>query len=328
MNSSSQRYSSAAPAAGQHESWIEGAITVDPVLAPIVPELRRLAASDASVLISGEPGSGRELVARVIHNLSVRTEHPFLVIDCATASEPLVEAELLGLEGPPHKPGIFEQAGEGSVLLTEVGDLPPQAQEALERILERHEIVRVNSRSPIPATARCFASTSNDLRARIPVGLFREALHSRLAAEVISLPPLRERAQEIPTLARHYLSQCCAHLAAEAPELSREAEGLLRMYRWPGNVRELREVLEEAVVRSGGGRIGVEHLPSSLRGDAAGAPLASLRDVEQQHIERVLHESRGNQRRASRVLGISRWSLSRRLRKYGMQPHPEPQVPA
>jgi DNA-binding NtrC family response regulator len=323
MNSSTQRYSPAESSAGQHESWIEGAITVDPVLAPLFPELRRLAASDASVLVSGEPGSGCELVARVIHDLSVRTEHPFLVIDCATLSEPLVEAELLGLEGPPHKPGIFEQAGEGSVLLTEVGDLPPRAQEALERVLERHEIVRVNSHASIPATARCFASTSADLRARIPVGLFRDGLHARLAAELIVLPPLRERAQDIPSLARHYLAQCCTHLGSEPPELSREAEGLLRMYRWPGNVRELREVLEEAVVRSGGARIGAEHLPSDLRGDAAGGPLSSLRDVEQQHIERVLHESRGNQRRASRVLGISRWSLSRRLRKYGMQPHAE-----
>jgi DNA-binding NtrC family response regulator len=324
MNTSSQRYAPAAPAAGQHESWIEGAITVDPVLAPLLPELRRLAASDACVLVSGEPGSGRELVARVIHNLSMRTEHPFLVIDCATVSEPLVEAELLGLEGPPHKPGIFEQAGEGSVLLTEVGDLPPPAQEALERILERHEIVRVNSRAPISATARCFASTSADLRARIPIGLFREALHARLATEVIVLPPLRERADDIPALARYYLSQCCGHLGSQPPELSREAEGVLRTYRWPGNVRELREVLEEAVVRSAGARIGAEHLPQGVRGNVTSAPLASLRDVEQQHIERVLHESRGNQRRASRVLGISRWSLSRRLRKYGMQPHPEP----
>ena len=126
MNSSNQKYAHAAPAAGKHESWLEEAITLDPVLAPLLPELRRLAASDASVLISGEPGSGRELVARAIHNLSVRADHPFLVIDCASLSEPLVEAELLGLEGPPHKPGIFEQAGEGSVLLTEVGDLPPR----------------------------------------------------------------------------------------------------------------------------------------------------------------------------------------------------------
>src|SRR6185295_494917 len=253
MNSSTQRYSpAAAPAAGKHESWLEEAMTLDPVLAPIVPELRRLAASDASVLISGEPGSGRELVARAIHNLSARAEHPFLVIDCATLSEPLVEAELLGLEGPPHKPGIFEQAGEGSVLLTEVGDLPPRSQEALERMLERHEIVRVNSRAAIPAPARCFASTSTDLRARIPLGMFRDSLHARLSAELITLPPLRERAQDIAALAGHYLAQCCAHIGPEPPELSREAEGLLRMYRWPGNLRELREVLEEAVVRAGG----------------------------------------------------------------------------
>jgi DNA-binding NtrC family response regulator len=324
MTSSPQKFSHVAgPAAGRHEGWLEEAITLDPVLAPLLPELRRLAASDASVLISGEPGSGRELVARAIHNLSLRAEQPFLVIDCATLSEPLVEAELLGLEGPPHKPGIFEQAGAGSVLLTEVGDLPPRAQEALERMLERHEIVRVNSRSPIPTPARCLVSTSADLRARIPSGLFRDSLHARLSSELITLAPLRDRAQDIPALARHYLSQCCAHLGPESPELSREAEGLLRMYRWPGNLPELREVLEEAVVRAGSSRIGAEHLPQSLRGEAASGPLSSLRDVEQHHIERVLSESHGNQRRASRVLGISRWSLSRRLRKYGMHAHAE-----
>jgi DNA-binding NtrC family response regulator len=322
MNSSTQKYA-AVPAAGRHEGWLEEAITRDPVLAPLLPELRRLAASDASVLIIGEPGSGRELVARAIHNLSARAEHPFLVIDCATLSEPLVEAELLGLEGPPHKPGIFEQAGEGSVLLTEVGDLPPRAQEALERMLDRHEIVRVNARAPRPVPARCFTSTSADLRTRIPVAMFRADLHGRLSAETITLPPLRECAQDIAALARHYLAQCCAHIAPEPPELSREAEGLLRLYRWPGNLRELREVLEGAVVRAAGGRIGAEHLPQSLRGESVTGSLSSLRDVEQQHIERVLHESHGNQRRASRVLGISRWSLSRRLRKYGMQAHAE-----
>jgi DNA-binding NtrC family response regulator len=188
-------------------------------------------------------------------------------------------------------------------------------------MLERHEIVRVNSRTSIPAPARCFASTSADLRGRIPAGLFREGLHARMSTEIINLPALRERAKDIPILARHYLSQCCAHITPEPPELSREAEAALKAYRWPGNLHELREVLEEAVVRTGGGQIGAEHLPQFVHGEAPSGALSSLRDVEQHHIERVLQESHGNQRRASRVLGISRWSLSRRLRKYGMQPH-------
>jgi len=309
------------------ESWLEDAIAHDPVLGRLFPQLRRLAASDAPVLISGEPGSGRELAARAIHNLSHRAAHPFVVLDCAALSEPLIEAELVGVDGAtggaPQKMGVFEQAGQGTVLLAEVGELPPRAQEALLRVLDRHEIVRMSSSVPVPAHSRCIASTSVDLRARIPAGLFREELHGRLATEILTLPPLRERRDEIPALAQHFLQQCCGHLPQPARELSREAEAALRDYQWPVNLRELREVVEEAAMRARGQRIGVEHLPERLRRTEERGPLPSLRDVEMRHIQRVLEEARGNQRRASRILGISRWSLSRRLRKYGMQPRTE-----
>jgi DNA-binding NtrC family response regulator len=310
------------------EGWLEDAIAADPVLGRLFSQLRRLAASDAPVLISGEPGTGRELAARAIHNLSHRAAHPFVLLDCAALSEPLIEAELVGVNGTsgggtPHKTGIFEQAGEGTVYLAEVGELPPRAQEVIVRLLERHEVVRLKSDAPIPAHARCIASSGVDLRARIPAGLFREELHARLATEVLALPALRERADEIPALAQQFLQQCCGHLPHAARELTREAEAALRAYPWPGNLRELREVIEEAALRAHGDRIGVEQLPERLRRGSAGGPLASLRDVEMRHIERVLHEARGNQRRASRILGISRWSLSRRLRKYGMLARPE-----
>jgi len=306
--------------------WLEDAIARDPVLGRLLPQLRRLAANASPALIFGEPGTGAELVARAIHDLSRRAGHPFVVIDCASLSEPLIEAELLGVDGssesrPPHKMGTFEQAGVGTVLLAEVGELPPRLQDACLQLLERREVVRLNSDAPVPANARCLAATSIDLRARVAAGLFREDLHARLAAELLTLPPLRERPEDIPALAHHFLEQCCAHLGPR--ELGPEAEELLQRYRWPGNLRELRETVEEAALQARNGRIGPEHFPEQMRRAPESGPLSSLRDVEMRHIERVLQEARGNQRRASRILGISRWSLSRRLRKYGMQTHSE-----
>ena len=312
------------------DAWLDEAVARDPVLSPLSAQIRRLGASDAPVLIAGEPGSGRELAARAIHNLSSRASHPFVLIDCASLSEPLIEAELLGVAGqgggPPYKMGIFEQAGSGTVLVAEVGELPLRLQDALLRLLEHHEVVRLASTAPVPAHARCLASTSVDLRSRVAAGLFREELHARLATELLVLPPLRQRADDIPILARHFLIQCCSQMLGNGEvQISPEAEAVLRAYSWPGNVRELREVIEQAALTASGGRIGVEHLPDRLRGEQPGGPLPSLRDVEMRHIERVLQEARGNQRRASRILGISRWSLSRRLRKYGMQPHGDEQ---
>jgi DNA-binding NtrC family response regulator len=305
------------------ENWLEEAISSDPVLGRLFPQLRRLAAGDSPVLICGEPGSGRELAARAIHNLSHRAAHPFVVLDCADLSAPLIEAELVGMEGnggTARKTGLFEQAREGTVLLTEVSELPSRGQEVLLRLLERHEIVRLNSSTPVPAHARCLANASVDLRARIPAGLFREELYTRLATEILTLPALRERRDDIPMLAQHFLNQCCAHLPEIARELSRDAEAALKEYSWPGNLRELREAIEEAAIRARGQRIEAQHLPERVRRTEEHGPLPSLRDVEMRHIQRVLEEARGNQRRASRILGISRWSLSRRLRKYGMQP--------
>jgi len=306
-------------------TWLENTTSQDPILGRLFPQLRRLATSEAPVLLLGEPGSGREFAARAVHNLSGRAAHPFVVIDCGDFSDPLIEAELLGIDGgtPPHKMGIFEQAGAGTVLLAEVDELPARLQEAMVHLLERHELKRLNSTTPVPARARVIASTCVDLHARISAGLFREDLYRRLAAETLELPPLRERADDIRALARHFLERCCAHLPRAPRDLTPEAEAALRSYSWPGNLHELREVVEEAAMRARGERIGVEDLPERVQAAQRSGPLPSLREVEIQHIERVLQEARGNQRRASRILGISRWSLSRRLRKYGLQPRAE-----
>lgn len=306
-------------------AWLEDAFTRDPVLGRLVPQLRRFAASEAPVLLCGEPGSGRELAARTIHNLSSRAAHPFVVIDCAALSEPMIEAELFGVNGPGGhgKVGAFEQAGSGTVFLVEVGEMPTRLQERLLEVLDRHEVHRVNGGDATPVAARCLASTSVDLRSRIAAGLFREDLHARLANERLDLPSLHEHPEEIVSLARHFLERCCADLPGRPGQFTPEAEAALRAYRWPQNLRELREAVEDAAVRARGDRITGADLPERLRAETKGGPLPSLRDVEIRHIERVLHEARGNQRRASRILGISRWSLSRRLRKYGLQPHAE-----
>ena len=308
-------------------TWLEDTTSQDPVLGRLFPQLRRLAASEAPLLLLGEPGSGRELAARAIHNLSERAAHPFVVIDCGDFSDALIEAELLGINGngggAPHKVGIFEQAGTGTVMLAEVGELPARLQEALLHLLERHELRRLHSTTPVPARARVIASTCVDLRSRISAGLFREDLYQQLSAEKLDLPSLRERPDDIPTLARHFLERCCGHLPHGPRDFTPEAEAVLRGYSWPENLRELREVVEDAALRARGERIGVEDLAERLRGEQRGGPLASLREVEIRHIARVLQEARGNQRRASRILGISRWSLSRRLRKYGLQPRSE-----
>jgi DNA-binding NtrC family response regulator len=307
------------------EAWLENAIAGDPLLGDLLPQLRRLAKTDTPVLIVGEIGTGVELVARTIHNLSPRAAHPFVLLDCNGLSDTLAEAELVGVEGEPGgrapvKPGVYEQAGKGTVLLGEVGELPPRCQEALARIVERHEAIRVNGTDPVRVEARCFVSTSVDLRARVAAGLFREDLHHLITSDTVVLRPLRERPDDVSTLAQFYLEM----LGRTVRRFTPDAEAVLRGYAWPGNLHELRETVDEAAIAARGEEIGVESLPPRLRGNERPAgPLPSLRDVEMRHIERVLQEARGNQRRASRILGISRWSLSRRLRKYGMQPRSE-----
>jgi DNA-binding NtrC family response regulator len=305
-------------------SWFQDATARDPVVGQLYPQLRDLAASDAAVLLIGEPGSGREPAARAIHNLSGRAARPFATIDCAASSERLLEAELFGVDdgASPRKLGIFEQAQGGTVLLTEIAELPMRLQLKVLRLLERQEIVRLGAAAPVTADVRLLATSTVDLRERAKGGLVSHDLLDHLNAHVLALPALRERKDDVVGLARHFLEQCCRGLPQRKLTFTDEAETLLRDYDWPGNLRELRRMVDDVVLATRGERIGPDVLPAPIRGTAHPAALPSLEDVEMRHIRRVLEDTRGNQRRAARVLGITRWSLARRLRKYGLLPKP------
>jgi DNA-binding NtrC family response regulator len=304
-------------------SWFQDATSRDPVLGRLYPQLRDLAAGDAPVLLVGQPGSGREPAARALHNLSARASRPFATLDCSASSERLLEAELFGVDDgvAPRKLGIFEQAHGGTVLLLEVAELPMRLQAKLIRLLERQEIVRVGAAAPVRADVRLLATTTFELRERVAGGLMSRDLFDHLHAHVLTLPPLRERRDDIALLARHFLEQCCRGLAERPRGFTEEAEALLQSYDWPGNLRELRRAVDEAVLATRGEHIGPDALPTSLRDTTPRTTsLPSLEDVEMRHIRRVLEDTRGNQRRAARILGITRWSLARRLRKYGLLP--------
>jgi DNA-binding NtrC family response regulator len=303
-------------------SWFQDATARDPVLGRLYLQLRDLAASDVAVLLVGEPGSGREPAARAIHNLSGRAARPFATIDCSASSERLLEAELFGVDDgvSPRKLGVFEQAHGGTVLLTEIAELPMRLQLKVLRLLERQELVRLGAAAPVTADVRLFATSTIDLRERAKGGLVSHDLFDALNTHVLTVPSLRERKDDVVVLARHFLEQCGRGLSQRSLTFTDEAETLLCDYDWPGNLRELRRTVDEAVLATRGEHVGPEALPAPIRGTVHTTPLPSLEDVEMRHIRRVLEDTHGNQRRAARILGITRWSLARRLRKYGLLP--------
>jgi transcriptional regulator of acetoin/glycerol metabolism len=212
------------------------------------------------------------------------------------------------------------------VLLADVGALPVHLQEVVLRVLRRREVVPLGMKTPAPVGARCLATSTGSLRARVAQGLFAHALFSRLAANVLRLPPLRERKDEIALLARQILEQSYGRLPAGAREMTEQMIGRLSGYAWPGNLHELRESVENAAFALRGAR--VHRLRSSRHEAVADGPSPSLRDIEKHHILRVLRETRGNQRHAARILGVSRWTLARRLRRYRLRAAAELPPPA
>jgi len=297
-----------------------------PAARRVLDVVGRIAPSKTSVLITGESGTGKELVARMIHARSDRAEKPFVAINCAALPESLLESELFGIErgvatGVEARSGRFETANGGTLFLDEVGDMPLPLQAKLLRVLQEREIERVGGRRRIPIDVRVLAATNARLPEKISRGEFREDLYYRLRVVEIALPPLRERREDIPKLARHFLDRFAAREGREAPTIDREAFAALLGHDFAGNIRELENLLEGAASLCRGGVIRLEDLqwlPARAlerregpgETDAGDAP--NLRALEERHIRRVLKMAGGNKSRAARLLGISRRTLYRK----------------
>ncbi|MGB9867956.1 MAG: sigma-54 interaction domain-containing protein [Bacillota bacterium] len=306
-------------------------------MAHIVEFAKRVAESTSPVLIYGESGTGKEMFAHAIHNHSPRRDGPFVVVDCSAIPHELAESELFGyVEGAftrarrGGRPGKFEMANGGTVFLDEVGELPLDIQKKFLRCLESHTITRVGDHVPIPVDVRVIAATNRNLEQEVLDRNFREDLFFRLNVISFSIPPLRERREDIIPLAQAFIQRFSRSMGKAFVELSSEAAQCLLAYPWPGNVRELRNVIERALNLVEGGTILPEHLPLKVQQaretnlanviDHSKQPVPILENMERQAIVSALHQAKGNKRQAARILGISRSTLYEKLRKYNISP--------
>jgi two-component system response regulator AtoC len=297
----------------------------------------RLAASDTTTaLIEGESGAGKEVVARAIHFEGPRAERPFLQVNCAALPEQLLESELFGHErgaftdAHAQKRGLFESAEGGSVMLDEIGDLPPGGQAKLLRLLENKTFRRVGGVQELRADVRVIAATNVNLEERVAEGRFRSDLFFRLNVVRIVVPALREHLEDVPTLTAHFVARFNQEMKRQVKGVSAQAMEMLKGYHWPGNVRELRNVIERAfILHAGADEIRPEHLPPELRRlpppkkqDRLVPPINEdglvLDDVERKLIAEAMERASGNQSKAARLLGVSRDTLRYRLKKHGM----------
>ena len=289
----------------------------------------RVAPTRSTVLIQGETGTGKELVARAVHAASRRSHRPFVTVDCGALAESLLESELFGhVTGAftgalADKRGLFEAAAGGTCVLDEIAGISPCVQARLLRVLQEHEVRRVGGTDSVAVDARIIAATNKDLGALVAEGSFREDLFYRLSVVTIGLPPLRERPDDIPRLARHFLESYAAANDRAVLGISPEAMARLEGYGWPGNVRELEHAIEHAAALTASPVIRPEDLPASVTASAPrgarppDSPLR-LRDVVTGHLRRVLVEARWNKKLAAQLLGIPRRSLYRLAKRHGI----------
>lgn len=295
-----------------------------PAMIRVGESIQMVAATDTTVLITGESGSGKEVVARAIHAASPRRHMPFVVIHCGALTESLLESELFGHErgaftgAQARRKGKFEAADGGTVFLDEIGDISLKTQTDLLRVLQEKEIVRVGATQPTKVDFRCIAATNRDLEAMVKEGTFRFDLFYRLNIFRIALPPLRERRLDIPYLAEALLKKHAPAMNRPVPRISPAALDLLLNYDWPGNVRELENAIERALVVGRGPEIQPSDFP--LRSDSG--PKSSgqrLEDVVRMHVERVLEETGWNLTQAAAILDIDRSTLYSKIKSYGLK---------
>jgi two-component system response regulator HydG len=311
---------------------IEGIVGQDPRMHRVLDMVRQVAPTNASVLILGASGTGKELVARAIHSLSPRSKRPFVPINCGGMSEGTIESELFGhVKGAftgavADREGKFEYSNGGTLLLDEVGEMPPQTQVKLLRVLEERAVARLGDNRLRPVDVRVLASTNADLQQRVKAGEFRQDLYFRLRVVTIELPSLRDRRGDIKLLVDHYLRHFAKLHGKDVESIDREALVALVQYDWPGNVRELKNSIESMVVRARGNILTRSDLPPEIHAPLPGDQdswqfLAgrSVDEVEKNHIRVSLELSGGNRQKAAKSMGLSERTLYRKLKQYGLE---------
>ena len=313
----------------------EGVIGDSPQMRDVIERLKRIAPTDASVLIQGETGTGKELVAQAIHQNSPRKNKPFVALNCAALSENILESELFGhvkgafTDASADRVGKFEFAHGGTMFLDEVGDMPPATQIKLLRVLENGEITRVGTNTPVKVNVRILSATNRDLEEAITAGTFRSDLYHRLKVVTIRLPTLRQRSQDIPILIDYFIRQFAGQHGKQIKGMSPAARRKLLGFEWPGNVRQLRNVVESMVVVDYDGLLDLDDLPEELSGppehvgEAATASLTMLVGkpliaVERLFVAETLRLTGGNREEAARMLGIGERTLYRKIKEYGL----------
>jgi DNA-binding NtrC family response regulator len=305
----------------KRHSEIPSIITKSPIMFEILETVKKMAVSDLPVLICGESGVGKELVAKAIHNASDRVEGPFIPINCGAIPETMLESEIFGHEKGAftgaynRKLGLLEIANNGTFFLDEICELTSQLQGKLLRVIETKSFFRVGGTKEIGVDVKFVSATNKDLKKEVETGNFRTDLYYRISALTLHLPPLRERKEDIPLLVEHTIRN---NTAFKNKKLTKKAFSILSGYAWPGNVRELQNVIHRALLLSRNNVIGPEDLPADLIADHK-IPTMRLEDIEREHILKVLREADGQRGKAAEILDIDPKTLYRKLSAYGIK---------
>jgi nitrogen regulation protein NR(I) len=337
---------------GEHGAARNALVGNSRVMQSIYKEIGRVASKPVNVLIRGETGTGKELIARALYQHSDRAKAPFIAINCAAIPETLLESELFGHERGAYtgaenrRIGRFEQADHGTIFLDEIGDMTPGTQIKLMRVLQERCFQRLGGKETIPTDVRVLAATNRDLEAAIQHKQFREDLYYRLSVVVIQLPPLRQRKEDVPELVKYFLRKYAAELGVADPSIHAEAVAFLQTENWPGNVRELENVVRKVLLLAQGYTINMDHVRAALariatpsnaahqslreqvdellaaaqRGELNDAHARLLTAAEREIFSRAIELAHGNQAKAARWLGVSRLTMREKLHQFGIHP--------
>lgn len=289
---------------------------------------QKVAPTDSTVLIEGETGTGKELFAQSIHNASSRKNKTFVAVNCSAFPKELLESEIFGhkkgaFTGAAYdKKGLFEEAHEGTLFLDEIGEMPPELQAKLLRVLEEHTFTKIGDTKPTQVNVRIIAATNRDLHRDAREGNFRTDLYYRLSVFKFTIPPLRERTEDIPQLVEHFISLYSAQINKKIEKISEKFLQKLQSYYWPGNSRELKNVIERAIILTDEGKLSISLLPFEILYPTGAEPAtinSTLSEVEKNHIARMLDFTNGNKTKAAEKLGIGVPTLYRKIEQYNLK---------